>query len=109
MKTYHRILALALVGIFAASGGVAREHVRNNQRAPITDSQPSAASMARAADRQIYGYDYTTGHDRDLYHQRLREAKTSQERAQFLAEHAARMQERAKAYGVTLPPPSNSR
>jgi hypothetical protein len=106
MKTYHRILPLALAGIFAASIGVAKESARKTHRAPTTYSQPSAASPDQVPDRQIYGYDYMTGHDRDLYRQRLREAKTSQERAQFLAEHQERMQERAKTYGVTLPPPS---
>jgi hypothetical protein len=107
MKAYHRILPLAFVGIFATSVGMTKEQVRKTQQAPTTkSSQPSALSLDQVPDQEIYGYFYMTGHDRDLYRQRLREAKTAQERAQFLAEHKERMRERAKAYGVTLPAPS---
>jgi hypothetical protein len=101
MKAY-RILPLALAGVLAASFGMAKEKARQSNPARYA---PGAQSQERTPDRSIYGYDYMTGHDRDVYYQRLREAKNSQERNQFLAEHYERMQTRAKQYGATLPPP----
>lgn len=97
-----KILALSLAAVFAASAAAAQHTVR--QSAPAR-TVPSAASLADVPDREIYGYWYMTGHDRDLYRQRLREAKNTQEEALFLAEHQERMQARAKAAGATLPDP----
>lgn len=101
MKAY-RILPLALAGVLAASFAVAKEKVRKTSPARYASG---VQSQERMPDRSIYGYDYMTGHDRDVYYQRLREAKNSQERNQFLAEHYERMQAKAKEYGATLPPP----
>jgi hypothetical protein len=94
-------LTLAIVSL-ASAGWAATSSGKPYPKQKAATSQ----RMSAVADRSIYGYDYMTGHDRDVYHERLREAKTSQERTQFLNEHAQRMQERAKAYGVTLPEPS---
>jgi hypothetical protein len=103
MKEF-KIGALTLAAVFAASAGAAQHTVR--QSTP-TRTAPSVVSLADVPDREIYGYWYMTGHDRDLYRQRLREAKNTHEEALFLAEHYERMQARAKAAGVTLadPPP----
>jgi hypothetical protein len=97
-----KILALTLAAFFAASAGAVQNTAR--QSTP-TRTAPSAVSLADVPDRQIYGYWYMTGHDRDLYRQRLREAKNTHEEALFLAEHYERMQARAKAAGATLPDP----
>jgi hypothetical protein len=100
-----RIFALTLAIVSVASAGWAQDQSRKAYKGK---KQASGQRMAASVDRSIYGYDYMTGHDRDMYYQRLREAKNSQERAQFLAEHSQRMQERAKVYGVTLPEPSRA-
>jgi hypothetical protein len=99
-----RIYTLALAMVSLASAGMAETSSRKPDK-----KQKSGISQRQAAnaDRSIYGYDYMTGHDRDVYRARMREAKTSQERAQFMAEHSKSMQERAKTYGVTLPEPTS--
>jgi hypothetical protein len=101
-----RIFALTLAIVSVASAGWAQDQSRKAYKGK---KPASGQRMAASVDRSIYGYDYMTGHDRDMYYQRLREAKNSQERNQFLAEHSQRMQERAKAYGVTLPEPTFKR
>jgi hypothetical protein len=98
-----RICTLALAMVSLASAGMAETSSRKPDK---KQKSGMGQRQAASADRSIYGYDYMTGHDRDMYHARMREAKTGQERAQFLAEHSQRMQERAKVYGVTLPDPS---
>lgn len=98
-----RSLTLTIAIASVATAGWAQ----SDQRKAVKKQKPgSSQRMAASADRSIYGYDYMTGHDRDMYHARMREAKTSQQRARFMTEHTLRMQERAKAYGVTLPEPS---
>jgi hypothetical protein len=98
-----RIFTLTLAIASVASAGWAQEKSRKQHHG---QKPASKQPKGHSADRAIYGYDYMTGHDRDLYRERLREVKSPQERAQFMTEHAQRMQERAKAYGVTLPEPS---
>jgi hypothetical protein len=101
MKVYQ-ILPLVLAGALAASVGL----VQGKTDKPVHKrGQSSAASLADVPDREIYGYWYTTGFERELYRQRLREAKNAQEEAQVLADHYERVQARAKAAGATLPDP----
>jgi hypothetical protein len=98
MKVY-RLLSLVVVGVFALSGAMVQGKTAHKR------SHSSTVSLADVPDREIYGYWYTTGFERDLYRQRLREAKNAQEEAQVLADHYKRVQERAKAAGATLPEP----
>lgn len=51
----------------------------------------------------IYGAQIMTPQEREEYRIRLRSARTDEERTRIRAEHQARMTERAKAQGVTLP------
>lgn len=95
----NRILSFVLIGVVVTSAGAVQGKTVHQR------SQSSAVSLADVPDREIYGYWYTTGFDRELYRQRLREAKNAQEEAQVLAEHYERMQARAKAAGVSLPEP----
>lgn len=53
----------------------------------------------------IYGSQLMTAQERAAYREKLRNAKTVEERAQIRAEHHKEMQERAKKLGKTLPPP----
>ncbi len=52
---------------------------------------------------QIYGSQLMTEQERTEHRAKMRAAKTAEEREQIRAEHHERMQERAKAQGVTLP------
>ncbi len=63
------------------------------------------AGLAAAADPQpvIYGSQLMTQQERNAYRTQMRAAKTAEEREQLRKEHHERMQERAKAQGVTLP------
>ncbi|HEX6007847.1 MAG TPA: hypothetical protein VFY80_07775, partial [Burkholderiales bacterium] len=51
----------------------------------------------------IYGSQMMTQQERDQYQQRMRTATTAEERERIRAEHHARMQERAKQRGMSLP------
>lgn len=52
---------------------------------------------------QIYGSQMMTEQERLEYRARIRAAETDEERARIRNEHHQRMQERAKARGMTLP------
>lgn len=103
MKEF-KILALALGAVFATTTVVAQNTVR--QSTP-TRATHRATALANVPNQEICGYWYMTGHDRDMYRQRLRESKSTHEEAMSLAEHYERMQARARAAGATLtdPPP----
>src|SRR3989344_5573541 len=73
---------------------------------------PAFASTAYAADQnQIYGSQLMTQQERNEYSNRMRAAKTEQEREQIRKEHHEQMKIRAKEKGVTLPdePPARGR
>lgn len=52
---------------------------------------------------RIYGSQMMTQQERNEYHNRLRAAKTAEEREKIRAEHHKQMQVRAKERGVMLP------
>jgi hypothetical protein len=63
-----------------------------------------SASTAKAQDdAPIYGRQLMTQQEQQAYRQKIRVAKTPEEREQIRAEHHRAMQERAQARGVTLP------
>ncbi len=71
---------------------------------------PAGAAMAADQDQdrlqtrdQIYGSQLMTPQERSAYRDRLRSAKTMQERQRIRNEHHQRMQERARERGMTLP------
>ncbi len=59
-------------------------------------------STAQAAD-QAYGWELMTEQERTEHQEKMRSFKTQEEREQYRIEHHKKMQERAKAKGVTLP------
>lgn len=73
---------------------------------------PLSAGLALAADpapaqgqaeEQVYGSQIMTQQERAEHRDKMRAAKTAAEREQIRKEHHARMKERAKQRGVTLP------
>lgn len=61
------------------------------------------APAAKPAPEVVYGSQLMTAQERRALHQKIRAAKTDEERQQIRAEHHAAMQARAKERGVTLP------
>lgn len=71
-----------------------------------------AQTAARDQTQQrIYGSQLMTQQEMNEYRERMRLAKTEQERERIRIEHHDRMAERAKARGITLPdePPAKAR
>jgi opacity protein-like surface antigen len=65
-------------------------------------SQATRQAQTQGSER-VYGYDLMTEKERTEYQDRMRAAKTDQEREALRAEHHKQMQVRAKAQGKTLP------
>lgn len=64
-----------------------------------------------AADTPVYGSQLMTNQERIEHRNKLRAAKTAEEREQIRLQHHEQMQQRAKEQGVTLPdtPPARGR
>lgn len=103
------LYAALLAAMFPAFGTVAyaadqdQDRVRDQDRLQTPD-------QTRDQD-QIYGSQLMTQEERDAYRNRMRAAKTEQEREQIRKEHHEQMKVRAKEKGVTLPdePPARGR
>ena len=67
-----------------------------------TRDQTRDQTKLRDQDR-IYGSQLMTRQERMEYRNKMREMKTMEEREAFRMEHHKKMQERAKAKGITLP------
>lgn len=67
------------------------------------DPQPGQEMTGTQAQEQVYGSQLMTIDERNEYQAKMRAAKTAEEREGLRAEHHQRMQERAKARGMTLP------
>ncbi|QAB15122.1 hypothetical protein [Hydrogenovibrio thermophilus] len=64
---------------------------------------PAISVAAQDGPQQMYGSQLMTPQERAEHREKMRNAKTEEERNQIRAENHARMQERAKEQGVTLP------
>jgi hypothetical protein len=85
----------------------ARTKIRDTHRAEM---QKRAAAQGltlqgRSGQPRMYGSDLMTPQERDAYIEKLRSAKTQDERLKLRDAHRAEMQKRAKDTGVTLPEP----
>lgn len=63
--------------------------------------QPAAGVAPKS--EPIYGYRMMTGQERDQYREKMRNAKSADERQSLREEHQKLMTERATERGVTLP------
>ncbi|MFN3543286.1 MAG: hypothetical protein ACK4UX_00330 [Thiobacillus sp.] len=93
------ILAGALCMGLAAQG-YAAEQARDRVQTQTTQ-QIQTQAQEREQER-VYGSELMTPQERLEYQNRVRAAKTQQEREQIRLEHHKQMQERAKAQGKTL-------
>ena len=93
---YGSVLVLSLsmaLGVSAQAADQAQS--RDQTKAP-------QQTQAQGSER-VYGYDLMTEKERIEYQDRMRAAKTDQERETLRLEHHKQMQARAKAQGKTLP------
>lgn len=97
MKSVSSLTAALVMGL--AFSAVAAEQVRESVQ---TQTQAQTQTQQTAQER-IYGYELMTPQERLEYQNRMRAAKTYEEREQIRLEHHKAMQERAKAQGKTLP------
>ena len=63
----------------------------------------TATVFAQSKDEPIYGRQLMTEQERSKYQNKIRSAKTKEEREKIRAQHHEEMKARAKARGVTLP------
>jgi hypothetical protein len=66
-------------------------------------SDDAQEKVEKQQQEQIYGSQMMSEQERHEYRARMHAAKTQQEREQIRLEHHERMQERAKAMGMSLP------
>lgn len=91
-KTLFSILLLCLASTAAAQDTVREQAKQQEQKTERVQQRD-----------QIYGSQLMTEQERNEHRNKLRAAKTEQERKEIQAEHHKLMQERAKAKGITLP------
>jgi hypothetical protein len=87
------LIAAAAIALFAAA------------TAPALAQGAGAPPADKAATPRMYGYELMTPEERQAYMDRMRNAKTPEERTKLRDEHRAEMQKRAKEKGVTLAEP----
>jgi hypothetical protein len=92
------LMAAAAMALFAAAATPA---LAQGTAAPPADK----ADAPKAGAPRMYGYELMTPEERQTYMDKMRAAKTPEERAKLRDEHRAEMQKRAKEKGVTLPEP----
>ena len=102
----RRAIPWLVAGALAASAAMAQDQTRDRDQtrdktADQTRDQDRTRDQIR--DRDIFGSKLMTAQERNEYRNRMRAAKTVQEREQIRAEHHERMKVRAKERGVTLP------
>ena len=88
-----------------------RTKIRNAHRAEMQKRAEAQGLtlQGRSGQPRMYGSDLMTPQEREAYLEKLRSAKTQDERLKLRDEHRAEMQKRAKEQGVTLPEPRGPR
>jgi len=92
MKRETLVLS-ALVSALSLSAGYAL----------AADPEPVKEKVQIQKQEQVYGSQLMTKQERMEYREKMRAAKTAEEREQIRKEHHEQMKARAKARGVTLP------
>ncbi|HJW82147.1 MAG TPA: hypothetical protein VJ396_07870 [Acidiferrobacterales bacterium] len=85
--------------IAAMAGGVSLPTLAADQ----ARAQDQTQAQDQIRDQDIYGSQLMTTQERNEYRNKMRAAKTEQERERIRAEHHEQMKVRAKERGVTLP------
>jgi hypothetical protein len=111
------LYAALFAAMFPASGAVAyaadqdQDRLRDQDRLQTPDQTRDQDRLRTRDPDQVYGSQLMTQEERNAYRNRMRAAKTEQEREQIRNEHHEQMKIRAKEKGVTLPdePPARGR
>ena len=91
------LIAAAAIALFAAA------------TTPALAQSAGAPPADKAGAPRMYGYELMTPEERQAYIDKMRNAKTPEERTKLRDEHRAEMQKRAKEKGVTLSEPRGPR
>lgn len=92
MKKYPLAVSVISTALFLSTGSLSAADQDQSQKTTQTQEQ-----------EQVYGSQIMTQQERTEYRDKMRAAKTAEEREQIRKEHHALMKERAKAKGITLP------
>lgn len=92
MKKYPLAVSVISTALFLSTGSLSAADQDQSQKTTKTQEQ-----------EQVYGSQIMTQQERTEYRDKMRAAKTVEEREQIRKEHHALMKERAKAKGITLP------
>jgi hypothetical protein len=111
------LYAALFAAMFPAFGAVAyaadqdQDRLRDQDRLQTPDQTRDQDRLRTRDPDQVYGSQLMTQEERNAYRNRMRAAKTEQEREQIRNEHHEQMKIRAKEKGVTLPdePPARGR
>jgi len=95
MMKYGSVLVLSLSMALGVSAQAA-DQAQSRDQAKIPQQTQTQGS------ERVYGYDLMTEKERTEYQDRMRAAKTNQERETLRLEHHKQMEARAKAQGKTL-------
>lgn len=90
----------ALTGAFMLGGGFASAA---DQQDPAMEQAQAPGQASSQSEDRIFGRQLMTAQERTDYRNRMRAAKTAEERDKIRAEHHELMKARAKERGVTLP------
>jgi hypothetical protein len=96
------IYAAVIAALLPAMVSVANAADKDQDRTRDQD-RVQTPDKDQIQDRQIYGSQLMTQQERSAYRNRMRNAKTAQERELIRKEHHEQMKARAKEKGVTLP------
>jgi len=96
MMKYGSVLVLSLSMALGVSAQAA-------DQAQSRDQTKTPQQTQTQGNERVYGYDLMTEQERTDYQDRMRAAKTDQERETLRSEHHKQMQARAKAQGKALP------
>jgi hypothetical protein len=110
----HAALLAAILPAFGAVAYAAdqdQDRLRDQDRLETPDQTRDQDRLRTRDQDQVYGSQLMTQEERNAYSERMRAAKTEQEREQIRKEHHEQMKVRAKEKGVTLPdePPARGR
>ena len=92
------LIAAAAIALFAAAATT-----------PALAQSAGTPPANKAGAPRMYGYELMTPEERQAYMDKMRNAKTPEERTKLRDEHRAEMQKRAKEKGVTLSEPRGPR
>lgn len=99
-------LAIALAGFSGDTGqrkggtGGDRAQQMEQQKAHDQERQRTQVESKKREEvrnEEIYGHEMMTAQERKAYQEKLRNMKSEEERARFIAQHRAKMEDRARA------------